>query len=601
MLPVALRSLGAAIAAALAVLLLCSGLILVKGETDNGAVVGAGRCLFDEVQAAHLRSTGSKLSVATEVPRERSLSSVVRGLQLSSSGPLSGSVAQARTSKGAWQPIRIGIFTGDIDDPSRYCTKAGERRSTLIDPTSTAVCTDEDVLTPEKREILLRELLPAAVQLHSERLLVQRVGGNVKVGEMTGDRCAHFTVPSSHQESGVVGVDFVLYVAAAPTSGNTIAWALTCQQLSGDGRPVVGVANISPHAIRSSTQIVRVVAHEVLHALGFSAYVFSRRGMVVQVGGVRGKLEAPAVQSPRVVAAARAHYGCDSLSFVELEDVGGAGTAGSHWKRRNAKNDLMAAVVDTYYYTAMDIAAMEDTGYYKGNYSKAELMPWGFQGGCSLISEKCIEKDVSQQPSMFCTDETVVAPYATCTFDRMSLGYCMSTFMWEYKPERFRYFTNVSRTGDDPLMDYCPYVSDKAGNLGCTNGDAVLMPGSVISTTSRCLRSSTGVDADGYQGLPAVCAEVQCDERTRTYNIRVSGATNFTACPPGSSIAVAELNSTVFSNGAIDCPVYAELCTEYTNETYDSEFPILDSSSGVPAAAAVFLLTVFAQLIMFVL
>ena len=38
---------------------------------------------------------------------------------------------------------------------------------------------------------------------------------------------------------------------------------------------------------------------------------------------------------------ARENFGCDTLNGVELENVGGSGTAGSHWKKLFYFDDFM--------------------------------------------------------------------------------------------------------------------------------------------------------------------------------------------------------------------------------------------------------------------
>jgi hypothetical protein len=48
-----------------------------------------------------------------------------------------------------------------------------------------------------------------------------------------------------------------------------------------------------------------------------------------------------AIVSPTVVANARKHFGCPTMTAVPLEGDGGTGTAGSHWEARYANTELM--------------------------------------------------------------------------------------------------------------------------------------------------------------------------------------------------------------------------------------------------------------------
>ncbi|RNF07903.1 putative surface protease GP63 [Trypanosoma cruzi] len=211
-----------------------------------------------------------------------------------------------------------------------------------------------------------------------------------------------------------------LYVSAGPTQYSTLAWATTCSQLT-DGRPVVGVVNYGPRSVTNSEHSVRVSAHEVAHALGFSVWLLKERNMLQEVLNVRGKAKVLQVSSPKTVEKTREHFNCVNATGMELEDEGGEGTALSHWERRNAKDELMAGISGIGYYTSLTMAALEDTGFYKANWGTEEPMSWGNNSGCALLTEKCLINGVTKYPEMFCTAETALF---SCTSDRLALGYC---------------------------------------------------------------------------------------------------------------------------------------------------------------------------------
>ena len=75
---------------------------------------------------------------------------------------------------------------------------------------------------------------------------------------------------------GSPNTDYVLFVTAANTGscgGSTLAYALACQRDEFD-KPTVGRTNICPSKIPTDPsevpRLVGTVAHEVIHALGFS-------------------------------------------------------------------------------------------------------------------------------------------------------------------------------------------------------------------------------------------------------------------------------------------------------------------------------------------
>ncbi|KAK7198816.1 Leishmanolysin [Novymonas esmeraldas] len=288
-------------------------------------------------------------------------------------------------------------------------------------------------------QTLLELRIPSAVELRRERLNVQREGGNIVVNSAIrrDSVCGLFSIPTSHTTTGVANANFVLYVAAGPIADDTVAWASTCQYFA-NGRPSVGVSNVSPMYISADPQTVRVVAHEILHALGFNLPTFNARFMATGVARVRGRSDVPVIRSPSVVARARAHFGCSTQTFMELEDAGPSGTAYSHRKRRSAKDELMAGISGVGYYTALTIAAMEDTGFYKGNYSMAEPMVYGPNAGCGLTTDAYVVDGVSQFPDIFCgyTNRTL-----QCVSDRLGVGVCyVLNYTSSPLPPQFQYF-----------------------------------------------------------------------------------------------------------------------------------------------------------------
>ncbi|KAK7199470.1 major surface protease gp63 [Novymonas esmeraldas] len=453
-----------------------------------------------------------------------------------------------------WTPIRVAIFTYDIDDSSRYCTEAGQRRPDFDG--QTVICGPDDVLTNSKKQMLLELLIPSAVWLHEERLSVQRERGNIVVDRLINQdpECRDFSIPASHRSEGVADADFLLYVAAGPTIDDTIAWAVTCQYFW-NGRPSVGVANVSPKHITADPRGKRIIAHEILHALGFDFGVFKRKGMVSRTFSLRGKWYVPVIKSPSVVAQARAHFGCSTQTFLELEDKGGEGSKLSHWKRRSMKDDLMASTSGAGIYSAMTIAAMEDTGFYKGNYAMAEPMMYGRNAGCGLVRQKCVVNGVSQFPEMFCGSGN--ATNLVCSSDRLGVGECELGNHPSPLPRKFRYFANATLGGADAKMDYCPYVQPFSKTKCFFN--AKQLNGSVFGAFARCFDAPAGFAESGQSSAQyGLCAKVHCGTTT-TYSVRVKGATTHTRCPPGTTLPLSSLSS-LFSDGHITCPPYDSVC-----------------------------------------
>ncbi|KPI87511.1 GP63-like protein leishmanolysin-like protein metallo-peptidase Clan MA(M) Family M8 [Leptomonas seymouri] len=491
-------------------------------------------------------------------------------------------------SASTWAPIRIAVFTPDLEDSTRYCTAVGQHRPDYYG--NSIECTSaEDILTDRKKRVLMDYLLPEAVKAHASRLMVHPVAHDttIVVKPMRGRYCGSFTVPDAHKTEGVADADFVVYAAAGPTSTpkSFIAWALTCQWFANEVRhPAVGVIYFNPRylpetidetleevalhggdAFGSSDRLRRSAAHELLHALGFTYRVFKARGVFATVPSLRGKTNVPVLNGTAVRAAAKAHYGLsDSDLFygLELEDEGAAGTTLSHWKRRSAKDELMAAVLNVARYSRLSIAAMEDLGFYKGNYENIEHLAYGYDSGIVMFNEKCVMEGKSNVPSVFCG--TSSSSVRACTTDRLQVGHCHLTYFSSPLPSNEQYFANSPKMGGAlPYMDYCPVIQG-LGNAACNSGSLKVIPGSVISSSSRCFDTSNLIVRANYVTVNAICAQVHCDNKTRTYEVLVSGATSWLYCGSGGhgrTVFPANSGGNDFvSGGKIACPRYEEVC-----------------------------------------
>eukprot|EP00163_Fabomonas_tropica_P012919 TRINITY_DN24315_c0_g1_i1.p1 TRINITY_DN24315_c0_g1~~TRINITY_DN24315_c0_g1_i1.p1 ORF type:complete len:272 (+),score=60.99 TRINITY_DN24315_c0_g1_i1:774-1589(+) len=210
--------------------------------------------------------------------------------------------------------------------------------------------------------------------------------------------------------SSVSDADYLLYVTARPTIGQTLAFAVTCEFDSRTtGRPIVGWANFGPARILPGDPGVESVArHEISHALGFSASSWARfRDR--QTGSVRpanqvtttttraqgkGSKEVLLMTTDKVVEEVRNHFACPSLTGGELENNGGSGTASSHWEKRLFGNDFMiGSKGSSAVYSPMTFAAFHDSGWYDVDFTSSHIgtNPWGAQKGCSFTSSSCGE------------------------------------------------------------------------------------------------------------------------------------------------------------------------------------------------------------------
>ncbi|KPA78759.1 putative mitochondrial leishmanolysin-like protein [Leptomonas pyrrhocoris] len=512
---------------------------------------------------------------------------------------------QDAAAPAAWAPIRIAVFTPDLEDDSRYCTAVGQLRpdyyGNTVECTSTA-----DILTQAKKDVLIHSLLPQAVQAHASRLMVHPVakGTAIVVNAMGGRYCGSFTVPAAHKTAGVADADFVVYVAAGPTSTaqSVIAWALTCQWFAGEVRhPAVGIIYFNPrhlpetmdetaeelalhggNAYGASDSLRRAAIHEMLHALGFTFTVFRERGVYATVPSLRGKTNVPVLNGTAVRAAAKAHYGLSDGNLfygLELEDEGASGTALSHWKRRSSKDELMAAVLNLARYSRLSLAAMEDLGFYKAVYENAEALPYGYGAGIDMFSKACLTAGATNVPSVFCDVKNSFVQ--VCAADRLRVGRCSVTYYSSPLPSYAQYFTDKPTFGGAlRYMDYCPVIQGLS-NAMCHTGSLSVIPGSVISASSRCFDATNLVLKATYVSANAICARVHCDNTTRTYEVLVNGAASWLDCGTGGDgyvVSPSASSAGVYaSGGAIACPRYEDVC--YANPGAFGPKPVVTTTT----------------------
>merc|ERR1712091_529074 len=80
------------------------------------------------------------------------------------------------------------------------------------------------------------------------------------------------------------------------------------------------------------------------------------------------------VKSPKVVALARAHFGCDKLEGVPLEDFHAG--VGAHWEARLMGPEIMSygAGSGEPYVSDLTLAFLEDSGHYRCDASAARSL-----------------------------------------------------------------------------------------------------------------------------------------------------------------------------------------------------------------------------------
>uniref|UniRef100_H3DPZ1 Leishmanolysin-like peptidase n=1 Tax=Tetraodon nigroviridis TaxID=99883 RepID=H3DPZ1_TETNG len=345
-----------------------------------------------------------------------------------------------------------------------------------------------------------------------------------KVCSESGRSCGPSGPPDG---PGVEGADFVLYVSGLTTERcgqeNIVAYAAYCQLEAELDRPIAGYANLCPAMISSQPQdfegMLSTVKHEIIHALGFSAGLFAfyhdeegrpltprfasglpafnetlglyqwseaviRR--VSRLWDVRGgqmvRHHVHVFVTPHVVEEARRHFGCPILEGMELENQGGTGTELNHWEKRLLENEAMTGShTQNRVFSRLTLALLEDSGWYRANYSLAQRLDWGRSLGCDFVLKSCKFWMEQQRRSR----HHAVAPYCdtvrasplqlTCRQDQLAVAVCNLQKHPEQLPPEFQYFDRIPDVADSQLpffggaveiADFCPFSQEFSWHLG---------------------------------------------------------------------------------------------------------------------------------------
>jgi subtilisin family serine protease len=256
-----------------------------------------------------------------------------------------------------------------------------------------------------------------------------------------------------------------------------------------------------------------------------------------------------------------------------------------HLEARLFKGELMTPHSPEEVGTAVSIftlAVLEDSGWYKANYSLSQPLPWGRQTGCRFVTDQCISDPAGYWPGVptnysvtvserhFCMDDGRVG----CTVDRTSKAVCDVTTHKDDVPKQFQYFLNAKkRGGRNGFADFCPVYEALPPNSGgdCTDdtiavGGSDFLFGEKYGVDARCFVTYGWMRALGSLSPPqdsprtARCFRHECTSSGVLLHFP-EGATNSggaaTVLCPKSGGAIDAPSGFM---GTIDCPEYDELC-----------------------------------------
>ncbi|XP_054457419.1 ciliated left-right organizer metallopeptidase [Anoplopoma fimbria] len=349
--------------------------------------------------------------------------------------------------------------------------------------------------------------------------------------------------------AGLPDTDFLLYLHVQATDKcraepHVSAYAVHCHTDT-YGRPLAGVVVICRDRLTGATYsqqaTVQTLIHELFHALGFSKELFhtwrdcsstsqvgagcSPRGKVTHSDG-SGQMR---IYTPSVISALQRHLASTDPELggpLENLDVP-PGRVSSHWEARVLQGSIMAAVLGDWTTIQIDpvtLAALQDTGWYTVDLSRAQSLVWGDGEGATFGSLSTCQNKSS---SFFCTGSGF-----GCHYLHLHKGECQT----------------------DPHLEGCQVYKPLKNGSECwkeENGRGEDFSGEVFGFHSRCFFSSLTRQNQSQivllsSSVEGLCYRHRCTGPNR-YQIQVSGS-EWVDCPPGGTIQIKGYQ------GSVHCP-----------------------------------------------
>jgi len=415
----------------------------------------------------------------------------------------------------------------------------------------------------------LKETIEDTLKLFSELLKVRRTS---KISIKNPLDCYNEIKYYDKSIQNGVDKDLILIPIITKLDAGVLASGGSCYLDGIDNRPIMGVVllnkNYSYKAKNSKEFLTMLLFHEITHVLVFSDVLFdyfNYSGVKTKKKTING-VTRTLLTTKKVKYVASQHFGCSSLTGVELENQGKENNVGSHWEARVMLGDYM---ISTDYLenviSDISLALFEDSGWYEVNYYTGGLFRFGKGQGCDFLNSKCISNDKSNFEWDFCDSPDI----ETCTSNNLNRARCYLVRIASNIDNAYKYFTDPREVGWEDA-DYCPVPMGGDGYFyeNCIYGVAdKKYPESLgfsISNSSICIQSSLFKSNDTklkyYNYTRAMCHKITCNYNNKT--IKVDIGDSYIECPKGGG----EMTVNGY-DGTIICPLYDRVCN---GEVYEA-------------------------------
>jgi len=451
---------------------------------------------------------------------------------------------------------------------------------------------DDKGLDEDTKEYLTA-IVEAAVGYLSKIMRVSPVEGNLQLCHeyrkelgICKDTCGEVRLPYSHIHDGIPNTDTVLYAFADPNakwcSGGVYAYAGMCYR-DLYGRPIAGRINFCKlqGRRRKWRSDVEVALHEISHIVFASQSYFGR--FRDEDGSLRpeyevwkkvndGSHQRGFVITPRVKQWVRDHFGCRSMIGAELESQGESYTQWKHWDAQYFFEEMLTGYIDgsPRTFSGLNLALMEDSGWYEANWGREGKLKWGKNQGCTFASGACI-KNGYPSSDHYCNSDK-----RGCTHWARGIGACDLRAHGSTIPSYFRYFRDSSQ-GGDKYANYCPIMKpmiDENEFTSMCNDETdnwlldMMDHGALHSAESRCVEGAIARPGYTIRGDNSICYPHTCIGSSPFWDgVKIRVFDKDIICLKEDSGKKKSLGGGY--SGSIKCPVLHEICPpEESNPLY---------------------------------
>jgi len=251
---------------------------------------------------------------------------------------------------------------------------------------------------------------------------------------------------------------------------------------------------------------------------------------------------------------------------------------------------------------------MEDTGWYRADYDRAQNLVWGHGLGCNFVKKSCMEwisetTKLGKDPLPYCNKVKSEPLETQCTDDFTSVALCNLVKYNSELPPQYRNFDflpsvpveNVSYYGGSVLLaDYCPYIQQFTwrANTVIIRGSHCYYEENNPETEKNFALEEYGNSSKCFYHTKDMWEERSCHQKRQWQHwgsgcykyectdglLRIIVANRtFTCTYPGQELRIQLIANGWLHQGGLKCPNCTDLCDDCSgdglNDVVSAEYP----------------------------